>query len=444
MGPISRTFIKDLGQHIGQEVLIKGWVDSRRDHGKLIFLDVRDGGAKVQVVVPPGESQANAHELRDEWVIELTALVKERPAKMVKEGELNGNIELEAKALGVIAKSQELPFDNRAELNLDTYLDYFPLTVRREKSRDIFRLEAAILQAYRTSLIRQGFVEFVAPILVGGDAEGGAAVFSVSYFNEQRANLATSPQFYKQIMVGAFERSFTFAKVCRAEKSATPRHVAEATQMDFEMGFIKDEFDVLAVLEQVMKDVVGEIAGKHGDIFARLNVPLPKVPEKIPALTLREIQEILEKEYKIKAIGEPDMAPEHEKLICEWALKNHDSDFVFVTKFPTTTRAFYTYEDPSEAPLSRGFDLLFRGLEINSGAQRIHDYDMLMDKIKKWGMKPELFAYYMQAFKYGMPPHGGCSTGLERFTGRMLYLPNIREATAFPRDMNRIDTLLSK
>jgi len=439
---MERTYIKDLGQHIGQEVLIKGWVDSRRDHGKLIFLDIRDGGGKVQTVVPPGDAQTDAHELRDEWTVEVKALVKERPAKMVNEKEANGGIELEAKSLAVITKAQELPFNNKAELNIDTYLDYFPLTLRRERSRDIFTLQATILQEYRNSLIRQGFMEFMSPAIVGGDAEGGSAVFSINYF-DHKAYLATSPQFYKQIMMGAFERSFTIAKIFRAEKSMTTRHTSEVTQMDFEMGFIENELDVMAVLEQIMKDVIMHVSTAHADIFERLGVPLPKAPQKFPIMTLLEIQQTLEKEFGIKAVGELDMAPEHERLICEWALKVHDSDFVFVTRFPTNVRAFYTYEDPGEAPLSRGFDLLFRGLEINSGAQRIHDYDTLVSKIKNKGMNPELFSYYLQLFKYGVPPHGGCSTGLERFTGRMLNLANIRESAAFPRDMKRIDTSLT-
>ena len=443
MSQIGRIFLKDLGQYIGQEVLIKGWVDSRRDHGKLIFLDVRDGTGKAQMVVPPGEAQTNAHDLRDEWTVEVMALVKERPAKMVNEKEANGKIELEAKSIAVITKAQELPFDNKAELNIDTYLDYLPLTLRREKSRDVFTVQAKILQEYRNSLIRQGFMEFMSPAIVGGDAEGGSAVFSINYF-EHKAYLATSPQFYKQIVMGAFEKSFTIAKIFRAEKSMTTRHTSEVTQMDFELGFIKDEREPMAVLEQIMKDVVAKVSTDHADVFERLGVPLPKAPDKFPIMTLLEVQQTLEKEFGIKAVGEDDMAPEHERLICEWALKEHSSDFVFITRFPTKIRAFYTYEEPSEAPLSRGFDLLFRGLEINSGSQRIHDYDTLVAKIKSKGMNPELFAYYLQLFKYGCPPHGGSSTGLERFTGRMLNLANIREAAAFPRDMKRIDTLLSK
>lgn len=443
---MERTYIGDLKKHEGKEVIVAGWVDVRRDHGKLIFMDLRDKSGKVQMVVLPNHKGAHgtAAAVRNEWVLEIKGKVNKRPEKMVNKNEPNGEVELEVLDIKVLSQAKELPFEKGTELNLDTYLDYLPYMVRSEKTRDIFTVQATILNEYRLSLIRQGFTEFIAPALVGGDAEGGSAVFKVDYFNDYKAYLATSPQLYKQIMVNGFERAFTIAKVFRAEKSATTRHISEITQMDFEMGFVKNEREPMAVLEQVIKDVVKAVSEKHKDVFEKMKVEIPLIPEKFPILTLTETQEILKKEYGIEAVGLPDMEPEHERKICEWAAKEHGSDFVFITRYPTKVRAFYTYEDPSEAPFSRGFDLLFRGLEINSGAQRIHDYDMLVERIKSRKMNPDLFSYYLQAFKYGMPPHGGCSTGLERFTARMLNLPNVKEATAFPRDMGRIDSLLAK
>jgi nondiscriminating aspartyl-tRNA synthetase len=238
-------------------------------------------------------------------------------------------------------------------------------------------------------------------------------------------------------MVGPFERAFTVAKIFRAEKSATTRHLSEATCLDFEMGFVENEREPMKVLEQTIRDVVGTVSREHADVLARFNTSVPLIPDEIPVLTLKEALETLGKKEA------PDMDPDDERGICEWAKKEKQSDFVFITRFPTKKRAFYTYEDPSEAPYSRGFDLLFRGLEINSGAQRIHDYDTLVERMKERGLDPEKFSYYLQAFKYGMPPHGGSSTGLERFTARMLELANVKEATAFPRDMNRIDVRLS-
>lgn len=434
---MERTLIGELGAHTGKEVEIAGWVDVRRDHGKLVFLDIRDRSGKVQTVCLPNHDGvvATAQTLRPESVIRVEGKVNERPEKMRVEGP-NGTIELEATAIEVLSQAQELPFEKDTDVNLDTLFDYRPLTLRSSRSRDIFSVQATILEAYRQSLIRQGFTEFEAPALVGGDAEGGAAVFKVDYFNDRTAFLATSPQLYKQIMVGVFERAFTVAKIFRAEKSATTRHLSEATCVDFEMGFISDETDVMVVLEKAIRDVVLAVSEKHADAFKRLNVELPKVGDKFPVLTLKEAHETL---------GVPpadDMEPEHERKICEWAAKEHGSDFVFITRFPTKARAFYTMGADGE--LSRGFDLLFKGLEINSGAQRLHNYDELVARIKERGMDPQKFEFYLQAFKYGMPPHGGCSTGVERFTARMLDVANVKEATAFPRDMNRIDLRLAE
>lgn len=436
----NRIYIKDLKDHVGKEAIIAGWVDVRRDQGKMVFFDMRDISGKVQCVALPARTEAieRAKEIRPEWVLKVTGLVNKRPDKNIKQNILNGDVELEVTEIEILSQAKELPFALDTELNFDTYLDYLPLTLRTQRARDIFTMQATILQAYRDSLITQKFTEFEAPTLVGGDAEGGAAAFKVDYYYDQTAYLATSPQFYKQIMVGPFERSFTVTKIFRAEKHATTRHLSEATCIDFEMGFIENERDPMAVLEQAIRDVVKVVSEKHAEMFARFNTTLPLIPDKIPILTLKEAHDILGVEHV------SDMDPEHERKICEWAKKEKGSDFVFIIRYPTAKRAFYTYEDPTEAPYSRGFDLLFRGLEINSGAQRIHDYETLVAKMKSRGLDPEKFSYYLQTFKYGMPPHGGSSTGLERITARMLELPNVKEATAFPRDMNRIDKRLSE
>ena len=437
----ARVLIGELGGHVGAEVCIAGWVDVRRDQGKMVFFDFRDRSGKVQGVCLPGsEALETAKETGREYVVRVEGVVNKRPERNVVAGKQNGDIELEVKKLTIVSKAATLPFDTDAELNLDTLLDYRPLTLRRPREQAIFKLQAALVQAFRDSLIRQGFTEFQAPALVGSDAEGGAEVFKVDYFNEQTANLATSPQLYKQIMTGVYERVFTIARIFRAEKSATTRHISELTQMDFEMAFIKDESAVMTVLEQVMRDVAKSVSEQHADLFNTVGTELPLVPDTaFPVLTLREAQEILG-----VSTDEPDLEPAHERGICEWAKKEKGSDFVFITRFPTHKRAFYTYEHEEEAPHSRGFDLLFRGLEINSGAQRIHDYDTLVKRIEERGMNPKSFSFYLQAFKYGMPPHGGCSTGLERLTMKMLGLDNVKEATLFPRDMNRIDVLLSR
>ncbi|MES2059593.1 MAG: aspartate--tRNA(Asn) ligase [Patescibacteria group bacterium] len=441
---MERTLIKNLKGKTGEEALIKGWVDVRRDQGKLIFFDFRDRTGLVQGVVLPGSAaKETAEKVRPEWVVEVRGKVNARPEKNVQAEKLNGELELEVLEIKVLSEAQDLPFDLGAEINLDTHLDNLPYTLRSRRTKDIFTMQAAILDAYRNSLRDQGFTEFIAPALVGGDAEGGAAVFKVNYFDEQTAYLATSPQLYKQIMTGAFERAFTIAKIFRAERSTTTRHISELTQMDFEMGFIENELEVMQMLEHTIKDTVNSVSEKHPDIFKNFNTAVPLMPDKFPIFTLAEAQDLVSKEYNRKIEDTNDMSPEDERQICEYAKEKLESDFVFITRFPTKKRAFYTYEEPSEAPFSRGFDLLFRGLEINSGAQRIHNYDTLVEKIKERGMDPEKFSFYLQAFKYGIPPHGGCSTGLERFTMKMLGLANVKEATSFPRDMGRIDKRLS-
>lgn len=416
-----------------------GSVSVRRDQGKMIFFHLRDLSGHVQgVVLPQSPAIEMAKDVRVESAVAITGIVNKRPEKNVQQGKQNGDIELEIIGIEVLAAAETLPFELTADLNLETHLDNLPLTLRGQRARDIFALQSSILDAYRQSLRRQQFTEFVAPALVGGDAEGGAAAFKVEYFKETSAFLATSPQFYKQIMVGPFERAFTVAKIFRAEKSATTRHLSEATCIDFEMGFIKDEREPMAVLEQAVRDVVSDVKERHAEIFERFGVEAAAIPDgPFPVLTLREVQKTL------GVAEEPDMEPEHERAICAWAKKEKGSDFVFITRFPTAKRAFYTYEDPSEAPYSRGFDLLFKGLEINSGAQRIHEHKTLVERMEARGLDPKKFQFYLQAFKYGMPPHGGSSTGLERFTARMLELPNVKEATSFPRDMTRIDGRLS-
>ncbi|HVZ76065.1 MAG TPA: aspartate--tRNA(Asn) ligase [Candidatus Paceibacterota bacterium] len=442
---MERTLIGDLGQHIGEKVSISAWVDVARNQGKMAFFDFRDRSGKVQgVVFGKPEVLEVAQTLKQEWVVRIEGVVNERPEKMRRDVP-NGNIELEITAIEVLSEAHSLPFDmNPEQLNIDTHFDNLPLTLRLERTRDIFTVQATIVDAFRNALKSEGFTEFQAPVLVGGDAEGGAAVFKIEDYYGKQAYLATSGQLYKQIMVGPFERSMTVAKTFRAEKSATTRHLAELTQLEFEMGFIESHKDVMAMLEKVIRSIASAVTDKHADALKRFKVEPAALPqEEFPVFMLREAQEIIEKEFGGKAVGELDLEPEHERQICQYAKEKFGSDFVFITHFPTKKRAFYTFADPENPEFSRSFDLLFRGLEINSGSQRIHNYDELIEKMKSRSMDPAKFAFYLQAFKYGMPPHGGCSTGLERITMKMLDLSNVKEASAFPRDMNRIDILLS-
>ena len=441
---MERTFIENLKEKVGQSVQIAGWISVRRDQGKMVFFDFRDMTGVVQgVVLPKSAAIEIAKEASRESAVYAEGVVNQRPEKNVNIGVQNGDIELEVQALEIVSKPKELPFDFDAELNIDTYLDNLPYTLRSQRARDIFKVQATIVETFRSTLRGQKFTEFQAPALVGGDAEGGAAAFAVDYYYDQKAFLATSPQFYKQIMIGVFERVFGTPKVFRGEKSSTTRHLSEYSSLDFEMAFIKDHRDIMVVLEKTMKEIVSKVAEKHSDVMARLGTEVPLIPEHIPVLKLREAQEIIEKEFGGKAIGEPDLEPEHERQLCEWSKKTHGSDFLFVTHYPVSKRPFYTYEDEEYLGFTKSFDLLFRGLEITTGGQRINDYDVLVGRMKDRGLDPEKFSYYLQAFKVGMPPHGGIGMGLERVTARMLGLHNVKEAALFPRDMNRIDTLLS-
>ena len=411
---MERILIADLAQKIGETVLINGWVSVRRDQGKLAFFDFRDRSGMVQgVVFGKPEVLEVAKNTRVESSVAITGVVNKRPDKMINDKVDNGDIELEITAIEVLNQSAELPFDLDSDLKLETTLDYRPLTAKTQRARDIFAVSATIVQAYRYALIERGFTEFQAPALVGSDAEGGAEVFKVEYFKDRTANLATSPQLYKEIMTGALERVFTIAKIFRAEKSATTRHLSEVTQMDFELSFIKDHHDVMDVLEAVTREAAQAVADKHAVALERFGAAPALLPDgSYPRITLLEAQEILKSEYGIDAVGEPDLEPEHERKICEWAKQEKGSDFVFVAEFPTKKRAFYTYPDPANPERSRSFDLLFRGLEINSGAQRYHDYEEMKAEIVARGMDPANFDFYLMMHKYGVPPHGGCSTGL--------------------------------
>ncbi len=340
--------------------------------------------------------------------------------------------------------AEALPFDLDGELNLETLLDYRPLTLRRKKERAIFQVQHTILKAYRDFLTSEGFTEFQAPKLVGGDAEGGAEVFKVSYFNDKNAYLATSPQLYKQIMVGVFERVFSIGATFRAEKSATTRHMSEIAMLDLEMGFIENHLDVIDMVTKLMRHICAEVAKENAEALALFEIPAPLAPEKFPVMTLREAQALILKETGEDKTNEPDLEPEDERFLCEYAAKNLGSDFVFVTEFPTSKRPFYTHVKPEDPEYTRSFDLLFRGLEMCSGAQRVHKYEELVERLRSKGLDPDKFEFYLQAFKYGIPPHGGIGMGLERLTMKMLNVGNVKEATLFPRDINRIDTLLSR
>ncbi len=292
-------------------------------------------------------------------------------------------------------------------------------------------------------MISEGFKEFQAPKLVAEATEGGANVFKIDYFGKP-AFLAQSPQFYKQIMVGVYERVFTCGNVYRAEAHHTSRHINEYTSLDFEMGFIKDHTDIMDMTRRALTAMMNNVAKTCEKEIKLLDAAIPEVPGKIPTLKLKEAQEIIKKEFGEDCTKEPDLEPHQEEWIGEWAKKEHNSDFIFVTHYPVEKRPMYTMPDEQDKGYTKSFDLLFRGCEIVTGGQRIHDYKMLVQNMKKFKFNPKDFKYYLQAFKYGMPPEGGIGMGLERVTQKLLGLENIKQATLFPRDDVRIDLPLTK
>ena len=454
---MERTLIGETTAKIGQEVLLKGWVNTRRDHGKIVFIDLRDRSGLVQVVfarlasteVSAKSRQVNleeAKDLRSEWVVEIKGVVKERPKNLINPKLVTGTIEIEAKEIKILAKSEELPFDTGVEtlnVSLPTLLDYRPLSLRHSKNQAVFRVQETIIASFRKKLKDEGFTEIQVPTIVPSVTEGGSQVFEIKYF-ENKAYLGQSPQLYKQIMVGVFERVFTLAHAYRAEPSVTTRHLTEYLGLDVEMGFINSFQDIIDTVEEVIRSIFEKVATERKADLTLFGATIPKLSEKIPQLKMREAQQIIFERTKRDNRNEPDLEPEDEREICRYALEKFGSDLIFITHYPTKKRPFYTYPDPADPEFTCSFDLLGRGLEWVTGGQRINNYETLLNHIKKWGNKPEDFEIYLQAFKYGMPPEGGFCIGAERMTMQILGLENIREASLFPRDMERIDMKLPK
>jgi nondiscriminating aspartyl-tRNA synthetase len=447
MSEDKRVLIGDAGKHVGEEIKISGWIRIRRDHGKLIFLDIRDRSALIQVVVNPKVSEDAyrvAQELKPEYAVEIFGKVNKRPSGTVNKDLTTGDVELEATSVNVVSKAETLPFDmgsNELNLELPTLLDFRSLTLRHPRVQAIFQVQSALMEGFRKVVEEMGCVEIVVPTIVASATEGGAELFSVNYY-DRKVCLSQSPQLYKQIMVPVLERVWTVAHAYRAEPSITTRHLSETTQMDCEIGFTNFE-ELLGMLEEVAVSMVKHVEEKCDKIFKQYNLEKTLIG-KIPRLTVREAQEIIFKEFGRDSRKEKDLAPQDEVDICKWAREKHSSDFVTITHFPTEAKPFYTMPDPKNPEYSLSYDLLFKGVEVLSGSQRVNDYEQLVDALKKRKMDPKQFEIYLMAFRYGMPPEGGFSFGLERLTMKILGLQNIREASLFPRDMERVDERFSK
>jgi nondiscriminating aspartyl-tRNA synthetase len=445
---MQRILTKDLQNYIDQEVIVKGWVNVRRDQGKMVFLDIRDRSGKVQAVVLPFHTEALevAQKLRQEWVISVNATVNKRPEKNIKVGVQNGDIELEILSIEVLAEAAPLPFDmsdTGYNLDLVTELDNRALVLRHPKNQAIMRVSETVIDSFREFMKSQDFFEFQAPSITPATAEGGAEVFQVDYF-DKKAYLSQSPQLYKQIAMSAFERVYSVNKVFRAEPSATTRHLTEIVSLDAEMGFIENWKDVRDMAEETVRFILKTLQEKNASDLIYLGAELPTMIEHTPTMSLTEAhQKIFESNGRDNR-GDKDLSTQDEIEICEIVKKETGSDFVFVYGYPTRKKPFYVYPSDEDPEFNEGVDLICRGREWLSGGRRIHDYNKLLEHAKIWEMDPNKIKMFLDAFKYGVPPEGGFAFGAERIVMQVLGLKNIREACMFPRDMDRVDENLNQ
>jgi nondiscriminating aspartyl-tRNA synthetase len=408
----------------GSPVTLEGWVHRRRELARVTFLVVRDRSGLAQVVLPAGTAVPP-----EETTVRVTGTA-------TANGQAPGGVEVTDAVVEALTEPAETPpaelWRPHLDVQLPTLLDHAPVLWRHPAQRARWELAAASLRGFRASLDALGFTEVATPKLVESATESGANVFTVDYFGRP-AYLAQSPQFHKQQLVGVFERVYEVGPVFRAEPHDTVRHLAEYRSLDVELGFVRDHRDVLAVLREVLAGMVSTISQHAPTAVERTGARVPEVPAEIPVIHFTDA---------LTLVGapddEPDLAPEHERALGAWALAEHGSDFLAVEGYPMAKRPFYTHPQPSDPRWSNSFDLLFRGLELVTGGQRLHrpgDYDAA---IRARGEDPADYAAYLQAFRHGMPPHGGFAIGLERWVTRLVEAVNVREATLFPRDLHRL------
>lgn len=432
---MDRILVNEVKNYIGKEIVLKGWIHQIRPLSKFSFILLRDRTGIVQTIVTDLK-RINVSELERESAIELWGKVKAE--KQAPDG-----IEVEVTKINVISKTvAPLPFEvNRTQemlnLKIDMILDHRPFSLRNPEIGSVFRVQAEICRTFAEFMRQQGFLEVHTSKIIAQGTEGGTALFPIQYF-EQKAYLAQSPQFYKQMLVGAgYERVFEIGFVYRAEDHATSRHINEYLSLDYEMGFIDSHQDVMKLEVEFLRRLFNNLKTNCAQELSIHKITLPEIKE-IPQIPLLEAMKIIQQEFGREPARPDDLDPDGEKMVCEYAAKKYGSEFVYITNYPVTARPFYTMPDLANPGLTKSFDLLYKGLEVTTGSQRIHDYNMLVDNIKKFKMNPAAFDFYLEIFRYGMPPHGGLAIGTERLTQQILNLKNVREASLFPRDRYRL------
>jgi len=433
---MDRVLVRDLNNFTGQKAELSGWLHKKRLLGGLTFINLRDRSGLAQIVVKDKTEVEKLRGMQLGTVLKITGTVKEEPRAP-------GGIEIHEPIIEVITPvvdespiEIDKPLSHKPE-NLDTLFDNRVVGLRNLNEQNIFRIRSDILKFIREFLYKNDFVEINTPKLVAGAAEGGAEVFKLDYFG-QEATLAQSPQLYKQIMVGVFERVFEIAPAYRAELSATTRHVSEVTMLDIEMGYINSYDDVLNMVQDLVYNVTTRIYEDNAVQLKALKAPELILKPQFPKYSMTEIHKLYSEATENDTTGELDLTPDEEKWICEYSKEHDGCEAVFATGLPKEKMKFYHMDNGDGT--ARSSDLLFRGIEISTVPQREHNYAKLLEQMKTAGIDPESkgFKAYTTAFKYGMPPHGGCGFGIDRLVEKIIGLSNIKEAILFPRDINRL------
>lgn len=433
---INTVSFAEFEKYENEIVTVKGTIHNIRMMSDFAFVIVRTARETIQCVYAESFSDYRMGEdVKEECAAKITGKVV---AGETKDG--SKRYELQIHNIELLSHPAEIPpvviTKKQVNCDLSTKLDYRPVTLRNPKERAIFKLQEGIQRGFREYLTQQGFTEIHSPKINFAGAEGGTNVFKLDYFGKQ-VYLAQSPQLYKQALVAVYERVFEIAPVFRAEHHDTSRHLNEYISMDFEMGFIDSFEDIMNMEVGILKYIMNLLKTEYQNEVELLHIDIPEIKE-VPVLKFMEAKEIIMKKFKYQPTDMKDFDPEEEQILGKYAKKQFNSDFIFITHYPSKKRPFYTMDDPEDPEYTLSFDLLFRGLEITSGGQRVHDYNEQVAKMEKLGMNPEEFATYLMLHKYGAPPHGGLGLGLERLTMHLLGAKNVREATMFPRDINRV------